>query len=500
VGLSLEVVRDAEACARALSVGSAQLLVLDAGCASGEAAEMLEQARRVGMPVVIAALDSGPLELAYWRAQPVAACALTPSELAVAVRDSLESAARAPVSEPLPSSAGILRSLNAALLVADAEGCIFHCSDLAAAALATSTQALLGKPISEILESAPHDEHPLWRSLDEGESFEGEESVLLRADGRRIAVGISCAPLVGEGGRRGGVVAIFKELRESRRMRGDVLQREKMASIGQLAAGVAHEINNPMGFIHANLAQLAEYVVDLRQVWSRVEALQAAALEGDGARVRDTARDLATVSEELDIAYVLSDLAKAIRESQEGSERVRHIVQDLREFSHPDSGEVEATDINQCLDSTTNIVWPMMKHLVELKKNYADLPPVPAYPMQLKQVVMNLLVNAYQAIEQRVGRSGETGTIEVETRVTPEGVEIRVSDDGVGISPEHRERIFEPFFTTKKVGTGMGLGLSTSFKIVERLGGRLSVESEEHVGTRMTLLLPIESIRVAPAG
>ena len=131
-----------------------------------------------------------------------------------------------------------------------------------------------------------------------------------------------------------------------------------------------------------------------------------------------------------------------------------------------------------------------MKHLVVLQKNYADLPPVPAYPMQSKQVLMNLLVNAYQAIEQRVGRSGEMGTIELETRVAPEGVEIRVSDDGVGISEEHLQRIFDPFFTTKRVGSGMGLGLSTSFKIVERHGGTLSVESEENVGTTMRLFLP----------
>ncbi|MFP8877253.1 MAG: ATP-binding protein, partial [Myxococcota bacterium] len=261
-------------------------------------------------------------------------------------------------------------------------------------------------------------------------------------------------------------------------------------SIGQLAAGVAHEINNPMGFIHANLAQTAEYAADLRLVWSRVETLQKVALAGDPAQLRAAAQDLAAASEEVDVPFVLGDLAKAIRESQEGSERIRHIVQDLRDFSHPDSSERESADINQCLDSTANIVWPIMKHLVVLKKNYGDLPPVPAYPMQIKQVLMNLLVNACQAIEQRVGRSGEMGTVELETRVASEGVEVRVSDDGVGISAEHRQRIFDPFFTTKRVGSGMGLGLSTSFKIVERHGGTLSVESEENVGTTMRLFLP----------
>ena len=503
VGLRLEVVRDAAACAHALVTGSAQLLVLDAGCASEEAAEMLEQAREAGLPVVVAALGSGPLELAYWHAQPVAACALTAAELAAAVRELLECAAPSPRPRPRPRprpvspDLGVLQSLNVALLAADAQGRIVHCSDLAAKTLATQARTLIGQPLASYLESPLPGEHPMSRSLSGGESFEGEECALRRADGRSISVGLSCAPLQRGEGRGGGVVGVFKELRESRRMRGDVLQREKMASIGQLAAGVAHEINNPMGFIHSNLAQMAEYAADLRHVWSRVEALQKSALAGDPAPLRDAAQELATAVEETDISFVMGDLAKAIRESQEGSERVRHIVQDLRDFSHPDSSEIEATDVNQCLDSTANIVWPMMKHLVELKKNYAELPPVPAFPMQLKQVMMNLLVNAYQAIEQRVGRSGEIGTIEIETRLTPTGIEIRVSDDGVGISAADRERIFEPFFTTKKVGSGMGLGLSTSFKIVERHGGRLSVESEEGVGTRICLLLPTGSAAVA---
>ncbi|NRA07129.1 MAG: PAS domain S-box protein [Myxococcales bacterium] len=490
LALSLEVVRDAPACARALAAGDSQLLVLDAGCASDEAGEMLGLAQEAGLAVVVAALGSGPLELAYWGSQPVAACASTGAELAAAVRDLLDSGGAAEIPGSVLPSTAILRGLNVALLAIDAAGRISHCNEPAARILGTRAEALQGLPLASCLGSPVPEAHPVAQSLSRGDSFEGYETTLLRADGRNIAVGLSCAPIPGPGGDRAGVVAVFNELREARRMRGDVLQREKMASIGQLAAGVAHEINNPMGFIHANLAQTAEYASELRQIWSRVEALQKVALAGDPVQSRVAAQELAAAAEEVDVSFVLGDLAKAIRESQEGSERIRHIVQDLRDFSHPDSSEREAADVNQCLDSTANIVWPMMKHLVVLQKNYADLPPVPAYPMQIKQVLMNLLVNAYQAIEQRVGRSGEMGTIEVETRVAPEGVEIRVSDDGVGISEEHLQRIFDPFFTTKRVGSGMGLGLSTSFKIVERHGGTLSVESEENVGTTMRLFLP----------
>ena len=269
------------------------------------------------------------------------------------------------------------------------------------------------------------------------------------------------------------------------------LQTAKLASIGQLAAGVAHEINNPMGFIHANLFQMAEYVGDLRQVWSQVDRLQRALLGGDPEEVAEASHALASAAEEADVHFVLSDLAKAIRESQEGSERIRHIVQDLRDFSHQDTGERVLADLNQCLDSTANIAWPMMKHIVVLEKRYAALPAVPCYPMQLKQVFMNLLVNAYQAIEEPVGTSGATGIITLSTGVDGDHVVVSIRDTGAGIAPEHLERIFDPFFTTKTVGAGTGLGLSTSFGIVQRHRGTLTVESRPGGGSLFRLRLPV---------
>jgi two-component system NtrC family sensor kinase len=181
-----------------------------------------------------------------------------------------------------------------------------------------------------------------------------------------------------------------------------------------------------------------------------------------------------------------------VRESQEGSERIRHIVRDLRDFSHRGSAERTLADVNQCVDTTANIVFTMMKHHVTLEKEYAELPRLRCYPMELKQVFMNLLVNAYQAIEQGIGRDGEAGVIRIVSAQRDGGIVVRITDSGIGIAPEDQSRIFDPFFTTKAVGTGTGLGLSTSYAIVERHGGTMTVESVPGRGSTFEVWLPLE--------
>lgn len=257
-----------------------------------------------------------------------------------------------------------------------------------------------------------------------------------------------------------------------------LVQQEKMASIGQLAAGVAHEINNPMGFISSNLETLGKYAERLRQFM----AVQDEVLKG----VSDPEATgmLAEARKRLKIDYLLGDIPALVAESNDGAVRVRTIVQNLKGFSRTDLAEMEPASINECLERAISIAWNELKYKVTLERDFAELPTVNCYPQQLGQVFLNFLVNASHAIEQH-------GVIKVATRVEEGNVAVSVTDTGCGIPEKNMDRIFEPFFTTKEIGTGTGLGLAISYEIVQTHGGTIDVVSEVGRGTTFTVRLPI---------
>ena len=262
-----------------------------------------------------------------------------------------------------------------------------------------------------------------------------------------------------------------------------ILQQEKMASIGQLAAGVAHEINNPMGFIISNLNTLGKYTARL------MEYLEAQEQGLCAAAPPEQREELAALRRRLKVDRIVDDLSALLGESLEGADRVKKIVQDLRSFSRLDQLECSETDLNECLESTLGIVWNELKYKVTLKKDYAaDLPRIPCFAQQLNQVFLNLLVNAGQAIK------GE-GKIEIRTWSEPDWVCVAIADSGCGIPQEVQNRIFEPFFTTKAVGEGTGLGLSISYDIIKKHQGRIDLQSTPGQGTTFTIRLPLH-----PAG
>lgn len=388
----------------------------------------------------------------------------------------------------------IIENMNSALVLIAPSARVAYANPTAERLLGAETGELVGQAVSAWFPTLEESEILPLRTLETGEACRGSEMVLSRSDGTLIPIGISCSPVVDGSGIREGVVAIFQDLTEIKQLERQVLQTEKMASIGQLAAGIAHEINNPMGFIHANLSQLSEYLDDLGKVWEKVEALKEVASRArvDAEEVRRSAADLDTVIREVDAGFLLGDFGTAIRESLEGSGRIREIVTDLRAFSHQDTGRLAPTDLNRALDSTAHIVWTMMKHSVVLTKHYEELPPISCFPVQLQQVFMNLLVNAYQAIETRAETEDLRGEIKLRTGIDGDQVVVQVSDNGTGIDPGLVDKIFDPFFTTKEVGVGMGLGLSTSFNLMRQQGGTLTVDSEPGRGTTFEVRLPLE--------
>ena len=261
-----------------------------------------------------------------------------------------------------------------------------------------------------------------------------------------------------------------------------LLHSEKMASIGQLAAGVAHEINNPVGYVNSNLGSLRDYIMDLFRM---IEAYEKGYSQvSEGADANDVRNAMLALKESLDLTYMKNDLIDLIEESKEGLGRVKVIVQDLKEFSHMGDVESQLVDLHCGLDSTLNIVNNELKYKAEIVKVYGDLPLVECMPSQINQVLLNILVNASHAME-------ENGTLTIRTGCKEQWVWIEIEDTGKGIEPEVKKRIFEPFFTTKGVGDGTGLGLSVSFGIIENHGGRIEVESTVGVGSLFRIWLPV---------
>ncbi|MDD2272858.1 MAG: response regulator [Desulfuromonadaceae bacterium] len=259
-----------------------------------------------------------------------------------------------------------------------------------------------------------------------------------------------------------------------------MLQQEKMATIGQLTAGLAHEINNPVSFIASNIGVLAKYCDSVLKFM----ALQQKALLS-GQHDAQSTEQLLAIRKQMKIERIVKDIPEMNRETMEGVERIKSIVRDLKCFSRIDEAEQKLADINQCLESTLNIAHNELKYKTTLKREYGELPQLRCYPQQLNQVFMNLLVNAAQAIEAH-------GEITVRTWFAGDEINVSISDTGSGIAEEVKAHIFETFFTTKESGKGTGLGLSISNEIIKNHGGEIMVSSEPGKGSTFTVSLPLD--------
>ena len=260
-----------------------------------------------------------------------------------------------------------------------------------------------------------------------------------------------------------------------------LLQSEKMASIGQLAAGIAHEINNPVGFVSSNMNSLSNYAKTMFDLIDQSRKI----VDEESSSGKAPAR-LQALSEAAEIDYLRQNLFDLIAESLDGLHRVRDIVQALKDFSHVGSTDWQFSDLHAGIDDTLKMVASEFRNKAQVVKHYGALPPVECLPSQINQVFMNLLVNASHAISK-------DGVITIATETSGERVTVSISDNGAGIAPENLKRIFEPFFTTKPVGLGTGLGLSVSYNILKKHGGEISVKSVLGVGTTFSVELPMRS-------
>jgi len=275
-------------------------------------------------------------------------------------------------------------------------------------------------------------------------------------------------------------------LKKLQQTQAQLVQNDKMASVGQLSAGIAHEINNPTGFVLSNLKTLEEYINDIRCLITEYDTLLQRCVGISDEDVSCIVKNIEKFKEKIDVVFLLHDIAQIFKETQDGMRRISKIVRDMKEFSHAGSDKPEYTDVNKGLESTLNIVWNEIKYKSEVKTLYGDIPQVLCYPQQLNQVFMNILVNAAHAIEGK-------GVITLRTFSENGNVVIEISDTGKGISPEHLSRIFEPFFTTKPVGMGTGLGLSVAYAIIKKHNGEITVDSKVGAGTRFQVCIPVEA-------
>lgn len=285
-------------------------------------------------------------------------------------------------------------------------------------------------------------------------------------------------------------LSFFKDITQQRHLEVQVLQSEKMAAVGQLAAGVAHEINNPVGFVNSNLHTLKTYLEEIHQLVAHYQDLHSdlKVVVSDGFEDNSIATQMNAIDElatQIDLEYILKDGPALILESLEGADRIKNIVLDLKNFAHPGEQDGRPTDINRSIESTLNIVWNELKYHAIVTKEFAVLPEIFVHPQQINQVFMNLLVNAAQAIEDK-------GEIKIRTSVDDGFVMIRISDTGSGIPQKHLAKIFDPFFTTKLVGKGTGLGLNVSYNIIQKHNGTIAVDSEVGKGTTFTVRLPMQ--------
>lgn len=367
----------------------------------------------------------------------------------------------------------LLRSLPSLLLCVDENGRITHCNERAAIALQLDPESVLGRSLADVAlpEGLERVRDLVELCRNEGASLRLDELRHRRADGETALLEVTARPIRYNGKSGSSVLVVGTDITEIKRLQTSVVAARRLESIGQLAAGIAHEVNTPMQFVGDN-------VRFLRDAFSQL----ARSLVG----VRTNAADV-------DLDYLLAEIPRALTQSEEGIAQISQIVRAMKDMSHPGRVEMAPVDVNKAIENAVTVSRHEWREGAEVKLALAaELPLVPCHLGQVSQALLNILVNAGHALRERVRAGGVRGAIRVATRRDGEWIEIRIADDGPGIPEAIRARVFDPFFTTKEVGVGTGQGLAIARSvIVEKHGGELRFESEVGRGTTFLVRLPL---------
>ncbi len=395
--------------------------------------------------------------------------------------------AQAALRESEQTQRRILEAIGAGIFVVETEtGTLLDMNERAAQLVDRKQAAVIGRPVGEVVEwHFPNDEPCALDS--ECALRTWEDMRLCLPDDSCIPVRMTVIPaLTGTRNRR--LVIVF-DIREQKKMENQLQQARKMESIGQLSAGLAHEINTPLQFVGDNVRFLGDSVESLLPLAQQAfELVRAAPAERE--RIIEKIGDQA---EEMDLEFVVTELPSALEDAQSGLDRVTDIVRSMKVFAHSDQkDEMQPVDVNEAVANTVMVARNEWKYVADVRTEYGDgMDNVPCFPSDLNQIILNLLVNAAHAVGDVVGESGEKGEILITTARIDDWAEIRVADTGTGIPDAARNRIFDPFFTTKPVGKGTGQGLAIVYSMVtDKLGGEIRVQNRPDGGAVFTVRIP----------
>jgi PAS domain S-box-containing protein len=395
-----------------------------------------------------------------------------------------EEAAKSALQASLETTQTIIDKVPFALILLDMNLTIRRANEAAGQSLGLDPAKLTGRNWRDFFPKSPDGSSDSL--LPVGRPGNGEEVDAINADGAPLSILRTVIPVVIDGKEI--YIQAFVDLSERKRLESELRQAQKLEAVGQLAAGIAHEINTPAQFVGDSVTFLQGAFGDQRALLEKYRNLLAS-LAGDTKAVKDMAK----AEQDVDLAYVDKNAPEAFASALEGISRISTIVGAMKSFAHPDTREKGIADVNQALKTVLIIAHNEYKDVADTQTELADLPVVRCHLGDINQVFLNLIVNAAHAISDAIGSSGNKGLIKVRTSRHDDYVRIDIEDSGSGVPGDIRNRIFDPFFTTKPVGKGTGQGLAIARSIiVEKHGGQLTFESEMGKGTVFTVILPMD--------